>query len=53
MIVCGYVELRCAYCRKEGSSTVIDFVTVISEVYRRRMVKAMLKMMMNNLVDIR
>jgi hypothetical protein len=51
--VCGYVELRCAYCVKEGASTVIDFVTVINEVYKRRMANAMLKRMMNNIVDIR
>jgi hypothetical protein len=38
---------------KEGDSTVIDSVTVIRELYRSRMANAMLKMMMNNLVDIR
>jgi hypothetical protein len=51
--VCEYVEFKCAYSAKEGASTRRVFGTLISELYKRRIITDMEKIMMDILVDIR
>jgi hypothetical protein len=41
------------YCAKEGASILTVFVTVINEVYKRRIVINKIHKIMNNLVDKR
>ncbi len=46
-----YAEFKYVYSTKEGASTLAVFVTLINEVYKRRIVNDMEKIMMNTLVD--
>jgi len=51
--VCGYVEYNSKYCVAEVGLTWTVCVTVINEVYKRRMPNDEINKKMNNLVDIR
>ncbi len=53
MRVSEYVEYNFEYFAKVGVSTLIVFVTLINEVYRRRIVVERINKSMYNLVDIR
>jgi hypothetical protein len=51
--VCEYFEYNCEYCVRVGVATVIVFVTLAKDVYKRRIINDMMSNTMNNFVDIR
>jgi hypothetical protein len=48
---CG--ESNCLYRAKEGASTLMIFITIINELYKRRIASDIMRMRINNLVAIR
>ncbi len=51
--VCEYVEYNCEYCAIVGALILTVCVTLINEVYKRRMPNDEINKKMNILVDIR